>query len=124
MLGDWTVSGLIDTLGIEHPRLLESTCGDVSLFYDTDENSLWVGADKICGIPAKAEWLGFGSGSFLDGATAKDVLSDAAGRWFRYSLEGPLADVFAIFEFDRKLPDEIKALSVWNQAGWFTFICK
>ncbi|OLQ08636.1 hypothetical protein AK812_SmicGene7853 [Symbiodinium microadriaticum] len=98
------------------PRLLESTCGDVSLFYDTDENSLWVGADKICGIPAKAEWLGFGSGNFVDGPTAKDVLSDANGRWYRYSLAGPLSDVIVIFESDRKLPDEIKALSVWNQA--------
>lgn len=107
-------------LWIEHLRILETTCGDVSLFYDTDENSLWVGGDRICGIPARAEWLGFGSGNFVEGSTAKDVLSDAAGRWYRFALDGPMSHVFAIFEYDRKLPEELKALSIWNQAARLT----
>ena len=97
-------------------RLIETTCGDVTLYYDADDNTLWVGSERICGIPPKTEWLGFGSGNFVDGPTAKDVLSDANGRWYRYTLAGPLSDVIVIFECDRKLPDELKSLPIWNQA--------
>ncbi|CAE7444482.1 unnamed protein product [Symbiodinium sp. CCMP2456] len=105
-------NGVFEFLCIEFIRLLESTCGDVNLYYDPDENTLWVGSDRICGIPAKTEWLGFGSGNFVDGPTAKDVLSDGNGRWYRYSLAGPLSDVFVIFESDRKLSDDLKSLPV------------
>ncbi|CAE7539539.1 unnamed protein product [Symbiodinium sp. CCMP2592] len=113
LLDRFAVDGLwvFDVLG-----LLETTCGDVSLYYDSDDNSLWVGSDRICGIAAKTEWLGFGSGNFVDGPTAKDVLSDANGRWYRYSLAGPMSDVIVIFESDRKLPEELKSLPIWNQA--------
>ncbi|CAE7240032.1 unnamed protein product [Symbiodinium sp. CCMP2592] len=99
----------------EH-KLLETACGDVTLYYDTEENTLWVGSDRICGIPPKAEWFGFGAGDFLDGPTAKDIVSDSNGRWYVYSLSGPLADTIVIFESDRKLSEELKALPVWNQA--------
>ncbi|CAE7817627.1 unnamed protein product [Symbiodinium sp. CCMP2592] len=100
----------------EHKQLLETTCGDVALYYDSDDNTLWVGSDRICAIPPKTEWFGFGSGNFVDGPTAKDVLSDANGRWYRYSLAGALSDVTVIFECDRKLPEELKSLPMWNQA--------
>ena len=108
--------GKFELFGIEHIRLIETTCGDVTLYYDADDNTLWVGSERICGIPPKTEWLGFGSGNFVDGPTAKDVLSDANGRWYRYTLAGPLSDVIVIFECDRKLPDELKSLPIWNQA--------
>ena len=98
-------------------RHVETSLGDCSLFYDLADHTLWVGGDKISTIAAQHEWLGFGSGDFVEGATAKDVLTDPSGRWYCYNLEGGTADVSLIFECDRKLSDEIKNLQVWNKAG-------
>ena len=61
------------------------------------------------------EFFGFGSGDFAGGATANDVLSDPGGRWFRYSLAGNMKDLLVIVECDRKLPEEVKSLAIWNK---------
>ena len=99
-------------------RLVETSCGDACLLYDMEDSSLWLGSDKITAIPHDAEWMGFGSGDFVDGATANDVLSDPLGRWFRYAVEGNLADLKMVFEHDRKLPEEVRKLPLWNKALW------
>ena len=98
-------------------RTLEMSLGDCQLYYDSNDCSLWIGGDKLTSVEPQSELMGFGSGDFAEGATAKDVLSDPSGRWFRYSLQGPLADTNVIVECDRKLPDEVKGLPVWNKVG-------
>ena len=62
------------------------------------------------------EFFGFGSGDFIDGATAKDILSDPTGRWFRYSLDANMKDLQVIVECDRKLPEDVRNLSIFNKA--------
>ena len=88
---------------------------DFSMLYDLDEASLWINSDRITNIPSNMEFFGFGSGDFADGATANDVLSDPNGRWFRYCLTGPVKDLLVIVECDRKLPEEVKGLAIWNK---------
>ena len=100
---------------------MESTLGDCVLFYDVDDDSMWVGGEKIVTVGPDHEWLGFGSGDFVEGATAKDVLQDSSGRWYRYCLSGSTSDIILIFEADRALSDELKNLQVWNKAGLFLF---
>ncbi|OLP75981.1 hypothetical protein AK812_SmicGene44142 [Symbiodinium microadriaticum] len=96
-------------------RLLECVMTDFSMLYDLDEASLWINSDRITNIPSNMEFFGFGSGDFADGATANDVLSDPNGRWFRYCLTGPVKDLLVIVECDRKLPEEVKGLAIWNK---------
>ena len=88
--------------------------GDFSLFYVPAESALFVGGDKSGDYPSNMELFGFGSGELVDGATAQHVLSDEAGRFFRVQLQG--LNQPAIFEPDRKLPQEIKNLAIWNKA--------
>ena len=88
---------------------------DFSMLYDLDESSLWINSDRIANIASNTEFFGFGSGDFADGATANDVLSDPTGRWFRYSLAGSVKDAMIIVECDRKLPEDVKNLAVWNR---------
>ena len=103
------------------PRHVETSLGDCSLWYDLNDQSLWIGGETISTVAGGQEWFGFGSGDFVDGATAKDVLTDPAGRWYRFCLEGACSEINLIFESDRKLGDDLKNLQVWNKAVLITF---
>ena len=85
----------------------------MSLFWDKDSGTLWIGSDKAVGLPAESEILGYGAGEFHEGPTAADVMSDASGRWFMYDLKDLCQPI--IVEADRKLPAEIRSLPVFNK---------
>ncbi|CAE7339927.1 unnamed protein product, partial [Symbiodinium sp. CCMP2456] len=100
-----------------HHTLIECGMTDFTMLYDMEEASLWINSDRITNIPSNMEFFGFGSGDFADGATANDVLSDPNGRWFRYCLTGSIKDIQVIVECDRKLPEEVKDLAIWNKVA-------
>ena len=99
------------------PRAIESTVGELSLFFDKASSALWIGGDSPGKVPASTELLGYGSGDIQDGPTAADLISDPSGRWFVYELSTFTTQI--IVEADRKLPSEIRSLPVFQKANDF-----
>ena len=104
-------------LSISKPRAIESTVGELTLFFDQASSALWIGGDSQGKLPASTELLGYGSGEIQDGPTATDLISDPSGRWFVYELSTLAAQI--IVEADRKLPFKIRSLPVFQKANDF-----
>lgn len=58
-------------------------------------------------------FFGFGSGDFVKGSEAHDVMT-ADGRWLRYVMES--ADALIILEKQRKTPDHLESATFFNKA--------
>lgn len=78
------------------------------------ENELFVWSNENYTVPAGEELFGFGSGEFLKGAEAKDVMSDCEARWLVFDLSKDGARV--IMEHSRKLPEHLRELDLFNKA--------
>ena len=61
--------------------------GSFSLHLDENEGQLWVGCSTAeYTVPQHTELFGFGSGDFIKGSEAQDVMT-ADGRWPRYFID-------------------------------------
>ena len=65
------------------------------------------------------ELFGFGSGDFVKGGEANDLMSAAEARWLRYAFEK--GDDLVILEKQRSSPEHLGGASFFNKASFFRF---
>ncbi|CAK9109458.1 unnamed protein product [Durusdinium trenchii] len=100
-------------------------CGNFRLVYDIQQDKLW-----LCGNEAKKresfevkgpiELFGFGSSDFVEGPEAQDVQSDLTGRWISFKVNQ--ASELCVLEPDRRLPQHIRSLDIWNKVQWYSLV--
>ena len=81
---------------------------------------LWLCTDKDADsvkVNSSSELCGFGSGDWAQGGEATDVMSDTSptGRWLPFLIRS-LHDT-CIVEMDKRLPDNLKKVDIYNKAG-------
>ena len=88
--------------------------GSFSLHLDEHEGQLWVGCSTAeYTVPQHTELFGFGSGDFIKGSEAQDVMT-ADGRWVRYFMDSN--EALIILEKQRKTPDHLESATFFNKA--------
>ena len=90
----------------------------MQLHWCKEAGCLFVTCEKDTHASAWLEMFSFGSGDFLRGTEAHDVMSDgtSSGRWIPYNMSGPASQTMCLLEEDRKLPDHFKSIDVFNTA--------
>ena len=61
------------------------------------------------------ELFSFGSGDYVRGAEAQDVMSDVGGRWLCYNFTGLASEHVCIVEHSTKLPGHLKEQDWFNK---------
>ncbi|CAK9011602.1 unnamed protein product [Durusdinium trenchii] len=76
----------------EHADRLSLSCGGMQLHWCKEAGCLFVTCEKDTHASAWLEMFSFGSGDFLRGTEAHDVMSDgtSSGRWIPYNMSGPV----------------------------------
>lgn len=89
--------------------------GSFSLHLNENAGQLWVGCSTAeYTVPQHTELFGFGSGDFLKGSEAQDVMT-ADGRWVRYFMDSN--EALIILEKQRKTPDHLESATFFNKAS-------
>ena len=90
-------------LGAGHWTL---SLADGSLFLHSQENFV---------VKQHEELFSFGSGDYVRGAEAQDVMSDVGGRWLCYEFSGLASEHYCIVEHSQKLPGHLKEQDWFNK---------
>ena len=110
----WLLSSVSFLLG----RILLN-CGTFSLAWCTD--SLWLVSGSKVTVECDTELYGFGSGDFLRGTEASDVMSDVSSQGRCLSFQLIDCDSRVILERQRSVPSHLESESFWNKVGFILF---